>query len=88
MLSAGLLAFCLSETLYSADLKSIIEMPDASKILKKDRLAPPKKYVMPKECITTDPLAIARGEYIFMRSLIKRHLRSLQKVKVQKIHPK
>jgi len=65
MLSAGLLAFCLSETLHSADLKSVVEMPDASKILKKDKLAPPKKYVMPKECITTDPLAIARGKYIF-----------------------
>jgi len=65
MLSAGLLAFSLSEAVHSADLKSIIEMPDASKILKKDRLAPPKKYTMPKECITTDPLAIARGEYIF-----------------------
>ncbi len=65
MLGAGLLAFSLSVALHAADLKSVIEMPDASKILKKDRLAPPKSYTMPKGCITTDKLAIARGEYIF-----------------------
>jgi len=47
------------------DLKSAVESPDASKILEKDRLPPPTKYTMPKDCITNDPLAIKRGEYIF-----------------------
>ena len=47
------------------DLRSAVESPDATPILEKDKLPPPKEYKMPKNCITTDPLAIARGEYIF-----------------------
>ncbi len=47
------------------DYKSVIEHPDATPILEKDKLPPPKRYVMPKNCITTDPEAIARGRYIF-----------------------
>ena len=65
MLGLGVLVFALVQGADAADLKKVIEMPDASKILKKDRLAPPKKYTMPQGCITNDPLAIARGEYIF-----------------------
>ncbi|WP_456450982.1 sulfur oxidation c-type cytochrome SoxX [Hydrogenimonas sp.] len=65
MLGLGILVFGLAQSVDAADLKKVIEMPDASKILEKDRLAPPKRYTMPKGCITDDPLAIARGEYIF-----------------------
>ncbi len=52
-------------SLSAKDLKSAVESPDATKILQKDRLPPPTKYTMPKGCITKDPLAIARGRYIF-----------------------
>ncbi len=65
VLGLGLMAFCITQAANGADLKSVIEMPDASAILKKDRLAPPKKYTMPAGCITADLSAIARGEYIF-----------------------
>ena len=50
---------------YAKDLRSAVESPDATPILEKDRLPPPKEYTMPNECITDDPLAIARGKYIF-----------------------
>lgn len=49
----------------AADLTKAYEMPDASKMIKKDALAKPTKYIMPKGCISTDAEAIARGEYIF-----------------------
>jgi sulfur-oxidizing protein SoxX len=49
----------------AADLSSVIESPDASKIIQKDLLAPAKKYTMPKGCVTNDPDAIARGSFIF-----------------------
>ena len=49
----------------AADLTKAYEMPDASKMIEKDKLAAPKKYTMPKGCISTDPEVIARGEYIF-----------------------
>ena len=65
----GLVAVVLSSLVLTSisakDYKSVIESPDATKILKKDRLPPPRKYTMPKNCITKDPLAIARGRYIF-----------------------
>jgi len=55
----------LSATLFAIDFSKVIEYPDASKLIEKDLLPPPKKYTMPAGCITTDPDAIARGEYIF-----------------------
>jgi len=41
------------------------EMPDATQIIKKDLLAPAKKFVMPKNCVTSNEEAVARGSYIF-----------------------
>ncbi|MCK4441583.1 MAG: sulfur oxidation c-type cytochrome SoxX, partial [Sulfurovaceae bacterium] len=52
-------------SLYATDLTKAYDMPDASKILKKDKLAKPTKFSMPKSCKLDDPLAIARGKYIF-----------------------
>ncbi len=52
-------------SLFGVDLKSSVESPDATKILEKDKLKPPKRYKMPKNCITKDPLAIARGKFMF-----------------------
>lgn len=49
----------------AADLRSAIEVPVASDIIAKDLLGPAKSYKMPAGCITEDPKAIARGEYIF-----------------------
>lgn len=55
----------LGSSLFAADYSSVIESPNASKIIEKDLLAPAKVYTMPAGCITTDPKAIARGAYIF-----------------------
>lgn len=52
-------------TLSAMDLKSVVEQPDAVKILNKDKLSPPTKFTMPKGCISTDKNVIAIGEYIF-----------------------
>lgn len=46
-------------------LRAAIESPDATKIIQKDLLGPAKSYTMPEGCITTDPRALARGEFIF-----------------------
>ncbi len=61
-LTVSLLLGC---SLFAADYSSVIEHPNASKIIEKDLLAPPKVYDMPAGCITTDKAAIARGAYIF-----------------------
>ena len=55
----------LSVATNATDLTKSYSMPDASKIIKNDLLAKPKKYTMPKGCISKDVDAIARGEYIF-----------------------
>lgn len=62
MIAAGTL---LAAQAFAADLKSAVESPDAKAILKKDALPAPKKFTMPKGCITTDKAAIARGAFIF-----------------------
>ncbi len=49
--------------LQAASMK--VEQPDASKILKKDALKPPKAYKMPTNCVSSDKKVIAIGEYIF-----------------------
>ena len=61
-LTASLLLGC---SLFAADYSSMIESPNASKIIQKDLLAPAKTYTMPADCISTDPKAIARGAFIF-----------------------
>ncbi len=54
-----------ASTLSAKDCKNAVEVPDATKILEKDRLKPPKVWKMPKGCISTDPKVIAIGEFIF-----------------------
>ena len=61
-LMASLLFGC---SLMAADYSSMIESPNASKIIQKDLLAPAKTYTMPADCISTDPKVIARGAFIF-----------------------
>jgi len=62
----GITAFVSTTVLLNAtDLTKSYEMPDASKIIKKDILLPAKKFVMPKECVSSDKNIIAIGKYIF-----------------------
>ena len=60
-------AILISSTSFvaAADLTKAYEMPDASKLIEKDKLAKPTKYTMPKGCVSTDAASIARGEFIF-----------------------
>ena len=60
-----MLSLLVGASLFATDYSKVIEHPDASKMIQKDLLAPPKVYKMPAGCITNDPAAIARGEYIF-----------------------
>ncbi len=55
----------LATFLSAADLSQVIETPDATAILKKDALPAAKAYTMPEGCVSSDPKAIARGQYIF-----------------------
>ncbi len=60
-----MISLLVGVSLFATDYSKVIEHPDASKIIEKDLLAPPKVFTMPKGCITKDADAIARGEYIF-----------------------
>jgi len=60
-----MMSLLVGASLFATDYSKVIEHPDASKMIEKDLLAPPKTYTMPAGCITNDPAAIARGEYIF-----------------------
>jgi sulfur-oxidizing protein SoxX len=60
-----MISLLVSASLFAADYSSVIEKPNASKIIKEDLLGKATVYTMPKDCITTDKDAIARGAYIF-----------------------
>ena len=60
-----MMSLFLGASLFATDYSSVIESPDAAKMIKKDLLAPAKVYKMPKGCISTDPTVIARGAYMF-----------------------
>ena len=60
-----MMSLLVGVSLFATDYSKVITHPDASKLIEKDLLAPPKVYTMPAGCVTTDPDAIARGEYIF-----------------------
>ncbi|MBN2894332.1 MAG: sulfur oxidation c-type cytochrome SoxX [Campylobacterales bacterium] len=62
LMMTAVLAVTLSQ---AADLRSAIEVPNASEIIKKDLTGPAKVYKMPAGCITDDADAVARGAYIF-----------------------
>ena len=51
--------------LFATDLTKAYDMPDASKMIKKDLLAKPTKFTMPKSCKLDDLEAIKRGEFFF-----------------------
>ncbi|WP_457749569.1 sulfur oxidation c-type cytochrome SoxX [Sulfurimonas sp.] len=60
-----MMSLLVGASLFATDYSKVITHPDASKMIQKDLLAPPKVFTMPAGCITTDPDAIARGAYIF-----------------------
>ncbi len=60
-----MMSLLVGTALLATDYSKVIEHPDASKMIEKDLLAPPKVFTMPAGCVTTDPDAIARGAYIF-----------------------
>jgi sulfur-oxidizing protein SoxX len=59
------ISLLLGSSLFATNYSSIIEHPDASKIIEKDKLAPAKVYTMPDNCVSSDKDVIARGAYIF-----------------------
>jgi len=61
----SVVALSTSMTACATDLTKAYDMPNASKLIKKDLLKSPKKYTMPKSCKLDSLEAIARGEYIF-----------------------
>lgn len=55
-----------SATVESAPKVSVVEMPDAVKILDKDWLKPVKTYIMPQGCVRAeDKDSVKRGEFFF-----------------------
>ena len=60
-----MMSLLIGASLFATDYSKVITHPDASKLIEKDLLAPPKVFTMPAGCITTDPDAIKRGKYIF-----------------------
>lgn len=60
-----MISLLASVTLLAADYSSVVEDPDAIKIITADLLGPAKSYKMPKDCVSSDPKVIARGAYIF-----------------------
>ena len=60
-----ILSLLATVSIFAADYSSVIEHPNASKMIQKDLLAPAKAFTMPAGCITNDADAIARGKFIF-----------------------
>ncbi len=60
-----MMSLLVSVSVFATDYSSVIESPNASKMIQKDLLAPAKVYKMPAGCITTDADAIARGSFMF-----------------------
>jgi sulfur-oxidizing protein SoxX len=50
---------------YAADKIEAYDMPDASKIVKKDLIDGPTKFTMPKDCKLDSLEGIARGKYLY-----------------------
>jgi sulfur-oxidizing protein SoxX len=65
LLTVASLLISVTSVLNATDLTKAYDMPDASKMIEKDLLAPAKKHTMPKECVSNDAQSIARGEFIF-----------------------
>ncbi len=60
-----IISLIASASLFAADYSSMIEKPNASKMIEKDSLPPAQVYTMPSHCVTNDKDSIARGAFIF-----------------------
>ncbi len=60
-----LMSLVLAGSLIAADYSSVIQHPDASKLIQKDLLPPAKHFKMPANCVTTNSESIARGAFLF-----------------------
>ncbi len=64
-LALATLFLSTSASLYAMDLTKAYDMPEATKLIKKDLFPAAKKFTMPKSCNLTDANAIARGDFMF-----------------------
>ena len=60
-----IMSLLVGVSLFATDYSKVITHPDASQMIQKDLLAPPKVFTMPAGCVTTNPDAIAIGKYLF-----------------------
>lgn len=58
-------ALLLSCNLFASSLADKIEYPSAKEIIERDLIPPPKKFTMPKDCVTESEASIKNGEIIF-----------------------
>jgi len=52
-------------SLFAMDLTKAYDMPEATKMIKKDLFPKAQNFTMPKSCDLTDAKAIARGDFMF-----------------------
>jgi len=60
-----IMSLLVGASVFAADYSSVIQKPNASKLIEKDLLAPAKTFTIPAGCVTTNPESIARGAFIF-----------------------
>jgi len=64
-LALATLFLSLSSAVCAMDLTKAYDMPEATKMIKKDLFAKASKFTMPKSCNLDDLASIARGKYMF-----------------------
>jgi sulfur-oxidizing protein SoxX len=64
-LALATLFLSTSASLYAMDLTKAYDMPEATKLIKKDLFPAAKEFTMPKSCDLTDANTIARGDFMF-----------------------
>lgn len=64
-LALATLFLSTSSAIVAADLTKAYDMPDATKMIKKDLMAGATEYTLPKTCDLTDAASIARGDFMF-----------------------
>jgi sulfur-oxidizing protein SoxX len=64
-LALATLFLSTSASLCAMDLTKAYDMPEATKLIKKDLFPAAKEFTMPKSCDLTDANTIARGDFMF-----------------------
>ncbi|QSZ42000.1 sulfur oxidation c-type cytochrome SoxX [Sulfurimonas aquatica] len=60
-----MISLLVTASLFAADYSSVIEKPNASKMIEKDLFPGATTYKMPANCVTDDKDSIARGAFMF-----------------------